>query len=282
MAKASTAVTTAPKNEVAASAMPSFMEEYVGLGTEAISNTSVEIPRIKLIQAISPELDTYNNLKAGDFFHTILEESLGPKLRICPIWTDERYILWRPQETGGGILARAEDGIHWSPPDATFNVKLKSGKDVVWKTARTVAASGLDRWGSSDPDNTDSPPAATKMFNMVVTFPDQPDLPPAVITLQRSSVTVGKKFMGKLKINRTPSFGLIFVMQGVTDTNKAGQKFLNYQFTGDGMVTDEGLFRNNLEYYKLFKAQGLAIRDEESLQQEDNEGSTDSGKGPAF
>lgn len=273
---------TVKKDNAVGDALPDFMKDHIGLGTENISAASVETPRIKLLQKISPELETYNDLKAGDFFHTIMEQSIGTEVRVCPIWTDERYILWRPQETGGGILARADDGIHWSPAPAEFNVKLKSGVEVVWRTTPTVAASGLDKWGSSNPADPDSPPAATKMFNMVVTFPDIPDLPPAVVTLQRSSVTVGKKFMGKLKITRAPSFGLIFKMKGIPDKNKAGQSFLNYSFIGDGNVTDKSFYESNFEYYKLFKSQGVRIRDEASLQTEDTEGPSVDMDGPAF
>ena len=282
MAKTTTAVAT--KEAPGALVIPDFMKEHAGLGTEAIGAGSVEVPRIKLIQKISPELDTYNDLKAGDFFHSILEESLGTELRVCPIYVDERYILWRPQEdAGGGILARADDGIHWSPANAEFAVKLKGGTEVTWRTAKTVAQSGLANWGSSNPGDSNSPPAATKMFNIVVTFPDKPDLPPAVITLQRSSVGVGKKLMGKLKITRAPSFGLIFKVTGVSDTNKAGQSFLNYSFISDGTVTVEGFYRSNFEYYKMFKEQGVQIRDMEALQDDDRLSDTpDNSDKPKF
>lgn len=279
MAKNTTQAVAVKSGGAVADVIPDFMKDDIGKGTENVSATSVETPRIKLIQKISPELDVYNDLRAGEFFHTILEQSLGTEVRICPIYTDERYILWRPQEDGGGILARADDGVHWSPADAIFAVKLKDGTNVTWRTARTVAASRLDQWGSSNPANTDSPPAATKMFNIVCSFPDDPDLPPAVVTLQRSSVTVGKKFMGKLKITRAPSFGLIFKMTAVNDTNKAGQTFLNYSFIGDGKVQDEGFYRANREYYELFKAQGVQIRDVESLQTEDTEAKTEENVG---
>jgi len=267
--------------------LPDFMKDDIGKGTEAISASSVETPRIKLIQKISPELDVHNDLRAGEFWHTILEQSLGTEVRICPIYVDERFILWRPQEDGGGILARADDGIHWHPAPAEFAVKLKDGTAVKWRTERTVAASRLDQWGSQNPANPDSPPAATRMFNMVVTFPDDPEMPPAVVTLQRSAVTVGKKFMGKLKITRAPSFGLIFKMGSTSETNKAGQGYLNYNFVGDGKVTDEAFYRANREYYELFKAQGVQIKDMESLQGEDTEaaGTTDAGSntgGPSY
>lgn len=283
MAKAQ-AVAVKKENAVQ-SVLPEFMQAQVGMGTEAVDASSAEIPRIKLMQKISPELEEYNFLKAGDMFHTLAEKSLGSEIRITPIYVDQRYILWRPQESGGGILARADDGIHWTPGSATFAVKLKSGQDVTWTTRPTVEASGLDKWGSSNPADPNSPPAATKMFNLVVTFPDDPDMPPAVVTLQRSSIKVARRFIGKLKITRAPSFGLIFKMKSIDDKNGVGQSFKNYFFQADGMVEDKEVYDRNFEFYKLFKAQGIQVKDLESAQEEDipQEEPTEPAKGsPKF
>ena len=61
------------------------------------------------------------------------------------ILVDQRYILWRPRWEGGGILARADDGVHWSPANASFTVKPVKGvnKTAIWNTKRTVEESGL-------------------------------------------------------------------------------------------------------------------------------------------
>lgn len=279
MAKTAVAVKDTKSTDL--SVTPDFMKDQIGLGTESIGAADTEIPRLKLMQKISPELDTFNDLKAGDFFHTLAEISLGREVRVTPIYTDIRYILWRPQDTGGGILARADDGIHWSPPDAQFEVELKKGgPKVTWRTAKTIAQSGLAEWGSGNPSDPNSPPAATRMYNLVVTLPDHPDLPPAVVTLQRASIGVARKLMGKLKITRAPSFGLVFNMKSVEDKNGAGQIFLNYAFTAEGMVQDKEVYDKNFEYYQYFKAQGVNIKDIEGLQDEpvDNGAAADSPK----
>jgi hypothetical protein len=259
-------------------ALPDFMKEEVGLGTEALGAADVEVPRVKLIQALSPELQEYNELKQGHFWHTLAELDMGPQVRVTPIYIDNRFILWRPQDSGGGILARADDGVHWNPPNASFTIKLKGGAEVTWRTAPTVLASGLDRWGSTNPADPNSPPAATRMYNMVVTFPDMPDLPPAVITLQRSAIKVARRFIGKLKITRAPSFGLIFQMSATEDRNSAGQKFFNYAFKADGMVEDQGTYTRNREYYHYFKEQGIQVKDLESAQEDAEAGEPDDGK----
>lgn len=258
-------------------ALPDFMQGQEGLGTENLGTGDVAVPRIKLMQAISPELEEFNELRAGVFWHALAEQNFGTEVRICPIFIDKSFILWRPLKSGGGILARALDGQHWNPPNGEFAVKLDSGRDVTWRTAPTVAASGLAEWGSSDPADTNSPPAATRMFNVACTFPDFPDLPPAVITLQRASIKVAQKFVGKLKITRAPSFGLIFNMSSFKDKNAAGREFFNYAFKADGMIQDKVQYERNFEMYKLFKAQGVNVKDLESAQ-EDEMTTTDTTK----
>lgn len=302
-----TAVATAKKNEIAGVAIPDFMKGLEGQGTENIGLNDVAVPRIKLMQSNSPELDTFP-LTRGQFFHTLLEDSIGmdvnaavareaelrqaklgrnltveeigriPKnflhqLRVAVIYSDLRYMLWNPRDSGGGILARADDGVHWNPPNVKFNVTLDKkmgGKQVVWETKNTVAASGLANWGTMDPSDPKSQPAATKMFNLVVGAVDYPDLPPMVVTLQRSAVSIGSKLIGKLKITRVPSYGMIFKMQSVKDSN-GSDEFYNYQFIMDDLeplVQDPDLFENYKSSYEFFKSEGLKVRDIEGLQDE--------------
>src|SRR5690348_5043008 len=106
--------------------LPAFVQEHARLGTL----DELEIPRLKLLQASSPELTEYDNAKEGEFWHSLMHESFGPMVRICPIYIDWHFIMWRPREAGGGILARADDGKHWTPADTEFTVTLKSGHEV--------------------------------------------------------------------------------------------------------------------------------------------------------
>ncbi len=194
------------------SAIPDFMRPDVGKGTENIGMEDMDTPRIKLMQGLSPELESHTDLRIGHFYHTANDLSLGASFRAVAVYTDQRYILWRPRDMGGGILARADDGEHWQPANREFEVTLDKkmgGAKVKWTTADTVARSGLAEWGSMNPDDPDSQPAATLMYNFVLAFPDRPDLIPAVISFQRTSVRAAKKLNSKLKTVRSPMFGLV-------------------------------------------------------------------------
>jgi len=245
--------------------LPGFLQ-HAGFGGLGVGD--VEISRLKLLQARSPELAEFNNAKPGEFWHSLIGARLGSTVRICPIYIDRRFILWRPREADGGILARADDGKHWTPADTEFTVKLKSGHEVKWRTARTVALSRLDRRGSYNPSDPNSPSAATRMYSIVCSFPDRQDLPPAVVILQRAALKVATKLIGKLKILRAPSFGVMLEMASFKDKSPSGA-FYNYAFELVGPVEDRAFYEDNFAQYRFFMQQGLKVKDLEGAQEDD-------------
>ena len=245
--------------------LPAFMQARAGLGSLGFGD--VEIPRLKLLQVQSPELTEFNNAKQGEFWHSLIDDRIGSTVRICPTYIDWRFILWRPREAGGGILARADDGKHWTPADTEFTVKLKSGHEVKWRTARTVAASGLNRRGSYNPSDPKSPPAATRMYSIVCSFPDRKDLSPAVLTLQRSAAKVATKLISKLKVLRAPSFGIIVEMTSLKDKSPSGG-FYKFAFEVVSPVEDKVFYEENFARYRFFMRHGLKVKDLEGAQED--------------
>ncbi len=246
--------------------LPAHMRGMAGMGVERMRPEDVEIPRIRLLQALSPEVQEGDG-KPNTFWHTVADVSLGEILKVVICYVDQSFILWRPRNMGGGILARAADGIHWNPPEGTFEVTPDGyKKKVTWKLGSTVVKSGLAEWGTMDPSDPQSSPAATRMYNLVVMMPDFAPYSPAVVTLQRSAIKVARKLMGKLKISQAPSFGMYFSMAGVKDQNPQGQEFFNYRFTVTGLVDDAKEFEFYKAIYEGFRKEGLRIRDIEGLQ----------------
>jgi hypothetical protein len=245
--------------------LPAFMHEQARFAT--LGAGDVEMPRLKLLQASSPELTQFDYAREGEFWHSQINESFGSTVRICPIYIDWRFILWRPREAGGGILARADDGRHWAPADTEFTVTLKSGHEVKWRTARTVAASGLAKRGSYDPGDPNSPPAAARMYSIVCSFPDRQAFP-AVVTLQRATAKAANRLIGKLKVLRAPSFGVIAEMASFKDKSPAGA-FYNYAFEVVGPVEDKAFYGENFAQFRFFMEQGLKVKDLEGAQEDD-------------
>jgi hypothetical protein len=117
-----------------------------------------------------------------------------------------------------------------------------------------------------NPADNNSPPAATLMYNFLLAFPDYPDVMPAVLTFQRSSIKIGRKFMTKLKTVRTPLFGSIFTLSASDDKNGAGQEFKNISMIGAGLVQDPDMYDSYKALHLSLSKTGLNIRDIDSLQ----------------
>jgi hypothetical protein len=279
MAK-STAVAKRPANRVATrdSAVPTFFKGKEGAGTENIATKDMEMPRIRLIQGTDEELiAAHDGMKIGDFFQTLAETNLGPELDIVPLHISKRVVLWRPRPPidAGGILARADDAVHWQPADKEFTVKIdKKGHTVTWKTAKTVDESGLLEWGTYDPEDDNSQPAATLCHVFVVALPAYPELSPCVLMLQRSAIKSARKLLGKVNIigGQAPIYGQVYKMGSVGEANSAGQKYRNYTFMANGFVQDEDEFKAYEGLHEQFKKDGVQIKDMENAQEDLPEG----------
>lgn len=272
------------KNEVskieagAVEILPDFLKGTGGAGTENLSSSDYEMPRIKLIQGISDELQLHDGVAAGDFFHTLAEESLGNAVRVVPLYVSKRYVLWcpRPPVDKGGILARSDDAVHWEPADTEFTVKIdKAGTTVKWRTAKTVAASRLAEWGTYNPADSNSQPAATLCYVVVVALLDRPDLGPVAVMLQRSAVKPARKWLGKINMSQAAMYGQVYTMESTYEKSDSGA-YNGYSFRMAGYVQDADVFASFKSYHEQFKSTGVNVKDMDSAQ---DEGGTTSDAG---
>lgn len=190
-------------------AMPDYLKDTKSTGLEGLGKDDFRVPRIKLLQALNPEVRSFQGQAIpGEFWHTGANTSLGSEFLFVPILAGKRVILWDPNEgqQGGDILAFSKDGINWQAgANKTFKVKLKGGKDVTWATGKNVAASKLDEWGSSDPEKDNSPPAATLIYEYLCYLPDHPELSPCVMGAFRTALPNAKGFNTSLFMLRKPT-----------------------------------------------------------------------------
>jgi hypothetical protein len=250
--------------------VPAHLQQYAKQRIGNIDSTDRIIPRIKLIQAISPELTEFpDQAKAGQFWHTIAQENLGPIIKAIPIIIRKSYVLWAPRNDDRGILARAMDGIHWEPANAEFRVKPKgSPAEVIYRTANTVMESKLDQFGTSIPGDPNSAPAASLTYNMMWYLVDHPELSPSVIINTRSSVKPMQQLLSRIDSKPVPHFCQVYDIMSTQQKGAEGPYF-NFAYTGSGFATADQA-ANCEELYETFSKGSWVANDEAEEEQATN------------
>jgi hypothetical protein len=235
------------------------------------------IPRIKLMQKVSPEIEEFEGAKPGEFWHSILNESMGTELVGIPIVMRKTQVLWAPRGDDRGILARSRDAIHWEPPEGEFRVKFKMNpKEYVWKLAPTVAESGLDKFGSSRDDDPQSPPAASLTYEILWLFPERMDLGPSIILNSRGSVKVCQRLLSLIDAKPVDHFYQLYSIKSMVDKGGDNNTFFNYSYSSLGYAdeSDGEIARSMYEQYKDIAFRASDERTDENEKPAYNDGTS--------
>lgn len=258
------------KNEVAAqsNALPAHLQQYSKQSFGNIDQSDLVIPRVKLLQALSPELDEYDDAKKGTFWHNVANQNLGPTLLGIPLFVRKSYVLWAPRNDDRGILARARDGIHWDVPEGTeFTVRPKgSPADVTYRLGKTVG--NLGEFGSGIPGDPQSRPAASLTYETLWLFPEFLELGPAIVLNTRSGVKPMKDLISKVEMKPTPSYTQLYRLSVVTQRSDDGD-FYNYKYTSEGYADEESC---KLAFGLYEKYKDLAFRANDEREEDTGDG----------
>ena len=264
------------KNELTKvdTALPAYLQEYHGeSGNEDIGTEDVAIPRLKLCQPLTPEVQD-GEAKSGDLVLNVTGQVLEQPLRVVPLAVGKEYILWSPDRSAG-ILARAKRVFHggqakylWDKQDATFDVKFKNGPKVTWETKRFVEDNGMHRFGSAIPGDPDSGPAATAHHNFVVALPDHENMIVA-LSLSKSQEKKARDLNAMLKMSKVPIFARIFELRSVDERNSSGDEYKNFKFSPAGFVEDPAAFETYKQVFMSFKEQGFNVDQSDAASSEE-------------
>jgi hypothetical protein len=261
MAKKATAVKK-PAN-LPATTEPDFTNvpaHLRGMQTASESNMRQQdqiIPRIKLLQALSPEIEQYRDTaRPGLFWHNVMNEPIGEDggrtLDFICFRSRFFYLLFAPRNDPRVVLARANDGIHWVPASGSFEVKLKGAPNkITYKMAPTVEASGLAEFGSAN----------------------QMHLGPVILSLARSQIKKGKLINTAHKQLGVAMTGLRFRDESIQEQGEEGPYF-NHQFKRAGWASpEETAFAE--QFAQQFKKADYRAAGEEDYREEASAGPKD-------
>lgn len=267
---------------------PTAPEGYDGKGQEDITTDDILIPRIKLAQALTPEV-VEKKANEGDLIHNITGEVLcpaGERLLFIPILYTKEFIIWRERETGGGIIARARrviDGdkirYRWDKPYTEQRDKIGGKVEIKYnlKKYTTNIMAGVD-------DETDDlacwkdeggeriAPHAQMTHNYLIVLPTR-DMELIALSLSRTSAKKGDQLNTMLKMGGRSIFTRVFEASTYMDQSDQ-YRFANWIFSPAGFVAQEKtqMLQDLEKLHDDFKQSNFQIILEDSEHKEPEEG----------
>ena len=100
----------APAQAAALSTEVSSFEQYAGAGTENISTRDILIPRLTIIQALSPQIqkkkpEYIEGAEVGHICDVGTGDLFPEGVLFLPVYYKKEYLEWAPRSTGKGLIA---------------------------------------------------------------------------------------------------------------------------------------------------------------------------------
>jgi len=232
-------------------------ESVAKAGLETVSQEDLATPRLKILQKMSPDLDTVDGAKAGMILDTVnnkvYEGSKG--ILILPVAYQRQYVEWQDRGQGTGS------------PVAVYD----ANSDILSKTTRDEQRK--DRLSNGNYVET-----AANHFVIVVEDEKQGIGQPALITLKSTQLKKSRKWnsmMLNIKLQGAngpftpPSYSHLYRLTTIEEGNDFG-KWFGIEIEKEKMLENRNLFNMAKEFAdSVTKGEKIAVPEE--IEGEDNE-----------
>jgi hypothetical protein len=212
------AVAVAPNSLVASTdTLPAHLKavEGAGRGNENVGQ-NVQIPRVKLLQKMSNEVDKHHaayveGCEPGHLVNTLNNHNYGNDLYCISLTFKLEYVVWRQLDAGGGY-----GGAFSSMADAEAYVNQQD-KPAEWDINETHAHVLLIK----DPET------------------GELERSPAIMDFASSKLRVSKAWNSQIGMKGGDRFAGLWKVSGVPTENKMGKAFMNCEVSFVGWAQEE-------------------------------------------
>lgn len=187
-----------------------------GRGSEGVSTQDLVIPRLEIIQDLSPQRKKSDpayieGAEEGMMFNTVTKELYPAGVIIVPVLFRKEYIVWKDRKKGGGF-------------NGSFN-SMDEAEEARMKLENP------DDYASTD---------THQNFCLLVrpeSTAEDPVVDEVVLSLAKSKAKVGRQLNSIIKMRGGDRWSSAYRLQVIPDTNKAGEAFFNFKVTPIGYVS---------------------------------------------
>jgi hypothetical protein len=221
----SQAVAQKAKTEVAVSDLSSLLEEEAGAGLENFTTDDMQIPFIRILQALSPQLNKQDSMyiqgaEQGDIFNTVSQQVYKSEqgVFVVPCYFEKKFLEFALRSSGGGFIREL------SSDDRDIGLTTREG-------AAEVLPSGNEL-------------VRTHQHLVMVMDTETKLASPAVLDMKKTQLKVSRRWNTMKNGIRLPSgkpmplYGTAWLIKTVAESNDQGSWY-NYKIDRETTVTKE-------------------------------------------
>jgi len=244
-----TEAAVAATNELAfATEAPAWINKEGARGSEEVGANDLVLPRLEIVQALSPIKETNEDAREGLMFNSVTGEIIGDTAYFVPVYYRLEYLVWKDQKKGGGFF-----GSHASMAAAEARIHEAAGD-------------------GEDPDDLEIVDTPVQ-YGLRIT-PDLATIEQIVVSMPKTKAKVSRKWNALIQLSGGDRFSRVYKLTTFTDQNKEGQKFKNFVVQPAGF-TPEKVYRQAEALYEVLKTQQVRAAHESVV-----EGEVSGGEGP--
>ena len=234
---------TSKKTEVAvkeenalvfAQELPAYMSQGTARGSEEVKASDIVLPRLEIVQALSPIKETNDDAKEGYMFNSVTQEILGDLVYFVPVYYRMEYLVWKDQDEGGGFFG-----------------SFSSQKEADERVKQAV----------SEGENPDFLEIVDTPVQYGLRINESGDTEQIVISMAKTKSKVSRKWNAMIQIAGGDRFSRVYKISTFRDENKKGQKFFNYVVQPAGF-TPERVYKEAEKLYDVLKTQDFRVAHE--------------------
>ena len=190
--------------------MPAYIKQGQNRGNENVNNDDLQLPRIDVLQALSPQInkkkDEYiDGAEVGMLFNTLTGELYPEGVRVTPISFIKRHLVWvdRKKDSEGGLR-----GVFDTAEEAEAFIESQD-----------------------DEDKLEAVPTAEHL----VLLDDGSEV---ILSMAKSKMKVSRKWNSLIRLNGGDRFSRSYKISTVDDKSAQGE-FQNMAITNDGFPEED-------------------------------------------
>lgn len=220
--------------EVVTNEVPDWLPQGAVRGAENVTTDDMIIPRIELIQALSPARKKNDpayieGADEGMLYNNVTRELYGEAVTVIPVYYTKQFLVWKDRKSGGG----GSNGFR--------------GAFATEQLAREAIAS-LGEEGLEVSDT-------AQHFVLVKTGDGWQE---AVISMAKSKMKVSKRWNSLIRMSNTDSFSRAYKLHAVVETNARNESYHNFGIAPLGFVTKE-VYQRAEKLYETIRSGAVKV-----------------------